>query len=247
MACSTKELNGYSIATSDGEIGHVQDVYFDDRHWTIRHVVVDTGGWITGRQVLVSPHSIQRLDRQERRLEVALTRHQIEQAPGVDTELPVSRQHAYDDYFGYPYYWLGTGVWGEAAYPMLHRADAMAAGGAETAQRVAAKREDADPHLRSAREVSGYAAVGTDGSIGQVEEFLFDERSWQIQAAVVDTRTWWPGGQVLVDIGAIEVVDWSRRELRLALTREAVRSMHPYRPPGRVKSEEELMRNVTLR
>lgn len=188
MACSNKELEGCSVAASDGDVGHVRDVRFDDGQWRIEQLVVDTGGWLAGRRTSIPAQSVRRLDRQARRLEAALTRDQIEHASG-----------------------------------------------------------DASGELRSGAELSGCAAIATDGSIGHVDEFLFDEQSWQIQAVVIDTRSWWPGGQVLVDAGAIDAIDWGGRELRLALTREAVRSMHPYRPPERVKGEDEGLRNVTLR
>jgi len=55
-----KELYGDKLAALDGEIGRVRDVYFDDKTWVIRYVVADTGSWLTGRLVLLSPHAIRR-------------------------------------------------------------------------------------------------------------------------------------------------------------------------------------------
>ena len=62
MLRSLKELQGYTISATDGDIGSVHDFYFDDQHWTVRYLVVDTGGWLSGRRVLVSPLALGRPD-----------------------------------------------------------------------------------------------------------------------------------------------------------------------------------------
>ena len=39
-----KTLTGYSLQNTDGQtIGKAKEFYFDDRHWTIRYLVADTG------------------------------------------------------------------------------------------------------------------------------------------------------------------------------------------------------------
>ncbi|MES1194358.1 MAG: PRC-barrel domain-containing protein, partial [Opitutus sp.] len=57
MLQNIKELYGSKLAASDGEIGHVKDFYFDDHTWVVRYVVADTGTWLSGRLVLLSPHA----------------------------------------------------------------------------------------------------------------------------------------------------------------------------------------------
>ncbi|MGA9539063.1 MAG: PRC-barrel domain-containing protein, partial [Desulfobacterales bacterium] len=58
MLSKTKTLKGYKLNSHDREIGKVKEFYFDDRHWAIRYLVADTGNWLTGRQVLISPYSL---------------------------------------------------------------------------------------------------------------------------------------------------------------------------------------------
>ena len=49
MQGKVKTLKGYSIQSTDGEtIGTAKEFYFDDRHWTVRYVVANTGNWLTG-------------------------------------------------------------------------------------------------------------------------------------------------------------------------------------------------------
>jgi hypothetical protein len=57
MLRSIKQLYGDSLKASDGEIGHIKDFYFDDQKWAVRYVVADTGSWLSGRLVLISPHA----------------------------------------------------------------------------------------------------------------------------------------------------------------------------------------------
>ena len=55
MLLSLRQLYGKKLGASDGDIGHVEDYYFNDQQWAIRYVVADTGSWLSGRLVLISP------------------------------------------------------------------------------------------------------------------------------------------------------------------------------------------------
>src|SRR3984957_15333038 len=123
MLRSIKQLYGNTLGASDGEIGQVKDFYFDDQNWAIRYLVVATGLWLSGRQGLISPHSIGRLDQAERVLRVDLTRKQIENSPSIESHKPVSRQYEeeYYRYYGLPCYWQGDGLWGRGAFPILNK------------------------------------------------------------------------------------------------------------------------------
>ena len=121
MLQSIKQLYGNKLGASDGEIGHVKDFYFDDQNWAVRYVVADTGSWLPGRQVLISPHSLGGLDQAGKVLRVNLTRKQIEDSPSIESHKPVSRQYEeeYYRYYGWPYYWQGDGLWGMSGFPIL--------------------------------------------------------------------------------------------------------------------------------
>src|SRR5918992_3079264 len=172
MLRSIRELQGYGIEATDGPIGSIHEMLFHDDRWVIRYLVVDTGKWLPGRKVLISPISLGKADESNRRIEADLTRKQIEDSPGIETDKPVSRQYetSYFDYYGYPYYWSGPYLWGAAAYPapmpMPTRTQA------EIEEMRARERESSDPHLHSAKEVIGYYIEASDGDIGHVEEFV---------------------------------------------------------------------------
>ena len=93
MLRSVKQLYGDKLGASDGEIGRVKDFYFEDQNWVVRYLVADTGSWLSGRKVLISPHALGSLARAGKVLLVNLTRKQIEDSPSIESHKPVSRQY----------------------------------------------------------------------------------------------------------------------------------------------------------
>lgn len=231
MFSSVSHLKGSSILAVDGELGHVKQVYFDDEAWAIRYLVVDTGPWLSGREVLISPYAVTEPPGDAKQISVSLTRRQVQHSPSVDTHLPVSRQHEaeYLRYYTFPTYWEGEQLWGMDAFPLVPAPLPTAVESeAEAAQRERGVPPE-DVHLRGSTEVSGYDIQASDDSIGHVQDFLFDDTSWAIRYLVVDTRNWWPGGaKVLLATHWITSIDWADRTVHTSLTREQVRQSPPY-------------------
>ncbi|MFB3817651.1 MAG: PRC-barrel domain-containing protein [Candidatus Methylomirabilales bacterium] len=235
MLLSTSQLDQFSIGASDGDIGRVRDVYFDDRHWTVRYFVVHTGGWLRGREVLISPVQIRRADTTRGILHASLTRAQVEGSPPVDAKKPVSRQEeaAHSSYYGFAPYWAGPNRWGPVADPWLvpRMGDPVGPQPSRPEEEILAReRSQQDPHLRSAREVRGYGLEARDGSIGHVEDFLVDPRSWAIRWVIVDTQSWWPGKHVLVSPRWVQRVRWDASAVSVDLPRDQIRSAPAYDP-----------------
>lgn len=226
MLRSIKALTGCTIAARDGDIGTVETFYFDDQQWTVRHLVVDTGGWLGGRHVLISPIAIGDTDWLNLRLAVNLTKDQIEHSPKVTTDKPVSRQYELDyyNYYGWSGYWMGPSLWGGSMSPLA------LANGPRTAATVVAEREPADQHLRSTDEVMGYHIQATDDAIGHVTDFIVDDETWQLRYMVVDTSNWWFGKDVLVAPGWIDRVSWSDRKVYVTLTKDTVKDSPAWDP-----------------
>ncbi len=233
MLRTMKDLHGFTIGASDGDIGSVKDFYFDDVSYTVRYVVVDTGGWLSGRQVLLSPIAFRAMDWEHRRITAALTKAQVEKSPDIDTEKPVSRQHeaAYYGYYGYDPYWEGSNLWGASPYPYLGPGSAPSAAELEHEGRWNwAAKDRSDPHLRSSRAVTDYYIQATDGDIGHVKDFLVDDRFWAIRYMIVDTSNWWAGKNVLVAPAWITEVDWDRSKVHVAITRARITNSPEYDP-----------------
>ena len=240
MLRNMQEIKGYAIGATDGEIGHVNDLLFDDANWVIRYLVVETGSWLMSRKVLISPYSVGNADWEHKRLPVHITKDQVKNSPDVDTDRPVSRQHEllYADYYGYPYYWSGDGFWGDGMYsPLLSSPDYLAvrpmgtvrAGMAESYARAEQELHASDdPHLRSCNVVVGYHVHATDGDLGHVSAMLVDENTWAIRYLVVDTSNWWMGQKVLVPPEWITDVSWQDSKVSINLTRETIKNSPRY-------------------
>jgi hypothetical protein len=240
MLRSVKRLEGFSVGATDGTIGNVEDFYFDDEAWVIRYAVVNTRAWL-GHEVLISTHSLGQVDWTRAVLPVTITKDQIKHSPGIDTDKPISRQYesSYLGYYGYPYYWGGTGLWGERDYP-----GTMLAGMNPSAFRgyVKAPSADpnADPHLRSCNAVMGYHIHARDGEIGHVQGFLVDDYLWAVRYLIVNTSNWWVGHQVLVSPEWIQGVSWSESKVTIDLDRQAIKDAPAYDEGALVDRDAEL-------
>jgi sporulation protein YlmC with PRC-barrel domain len=156
-----KPLLGEAIAATDGEAGRVEEVYFDDDHWRLRYLVVNTGGGLTGRKVLVSPEAIDRAKTSHDAVAVRMTRDEVAHSPGIDADMPVSRrfEEANAHYF--------RGAEGTASLPEEQR-------------------DAARSHLRSSGDVLGYSVYAADGKLGHLDDLLFDDGEWVVSGLVVE-------------------------------------------------------------
>jgi hypothetical protein len=254
MLRTVKELHDYTMGASDGVIGQVKDLYLDDEAWVVRYLVVETGSWLFGKKVLISPMAIGNPNWAERLLPVSITMEQVKDSPDVDTDQPVTRQHEleYSGYYGYPTYWGGGGYWGGGMYPGMML---PGYGGFRSAQAV---REDtqharaqveqtphdahnaqADPHLRSCKAITGYHIHASDGEIGHVSGLLIDDETWAVRYLIVDTSNWWMGHEMLIAPQWIEGVSWLEGTVSVQLTRQAVQDAPAFDATDTLSREDE--------
>lgn len=226
MLRSLRYLEGYTVSATDAELGKVVNVLFDDEHWAVRYLVVDTGGLLQSRRVLLSPASFREIDWSTRRFHVDLTVDKVRNSPKISCDEPVSRQHEHDYcvYFGYDDYWSYGRDINSVGYPGhgdLQRADVRSRVVEATGGNV---------HLRSAGDVRGYHIQGTDGLIGHVDDFIVDDQTWHVRYLVVDTSNWWLGKRVLVAPQWARQINWLESRVHVDLTREAIKRSPEWHP-----------------
>jgi uncharacterized protein YrrD len=221
MLNKAKTLKGYKLDSLDGEIGKVKEFYFDDQHWTIRYLVADTGNWLTGRQVLISPYAMVGVNQDTQSIAIDLTKRQIENSPSLNSDKPVSRQFedAYYGYYGWPTYWDGPDLWG--FYPDIVRDP-------QKWRQSNPGGKAWDPHLRSTHDVSGHHIQAADGAIGHVEDFIIDDQTWAIRYLILNTQNWWPGKKVLLSPRWIERVSWEESKVFVNLRRQTLKQSPEY-------------------
>jgi len=76
----------YAVQARDGATGHVDDFLIDDESWTLQYIVVDTGNWLSGKKVLVSPSYVYQIDWAEAIVHVDLNQETIQNSPEYELE-----------------------------------------------------------------------------------------------------------------------------------------------------------------
>jgi hypothetical protein len=97
-------LAGFDVEAIDGSIGAVDEDTTDRDH-----LIVDTGFWIFGKKRLLPAGVVSRIDYDQRKVYVNLTKDQIKSAPDIDDSFDLSRDTEWDrdpyaNYYG-PYSW----------------------------------------------------------------------------------------------------------------------------------------------
>ncbi|MDI1249250.1 MAG: PRC-barrel domain-containing protein [Lacunisphaera sp.] len=222
MLQNIQQLYGRKLGATDGDIGHVKDFYFDDKTWAVRYLVADTGTWLSGREVLLSPHAfgpraVELFGGGAEAVQVNLTRQQIEASPSIESHRPVSRQHEeeYFRYYGWPTYWQDGGMLGLAGFPVVTPPP-------ENRPHHGHNQRD-DLHLRSTKAVTGYHIHATDGQIGSVSGFMVDGKNWAISELVVETGHWYAGKTILVLSRNIDRISYDDSTVFVNLTMDDIR------------------------
>jgi uncharacterized protein YwbE len=214
MLHSIHHRYGEKLRALDGEIGHVRDFYFDDQNWAVRYLVADTGRWLIGRLVLLSPHALGQLVPNEKGLLVNLTRQQIEDSPSIEEHKPVYRQHEeeYHRHYGFPYYAQRSPLWGLSGYPVL----------VPPPRPADVERKRIDSHLRSTRHVKGYKVEANDGALGEVEDFLIDGKSWMIRKIIIESGHWYSSEKLTIPAEKVSRISYDDSTVYLEAARSEI-------------------------
>lgn len=216
-------LTSYTVFGNDGEIGTVSDTYFDEENWTIRYLVVKTGATFLSEKRFISPLLIEKLDHQEEVIRVNISKDDAEKSPDPGDE-PVSRKYEQDfnTYYRLTPYWVGNGVWGSTSI-----ADDIPPGTEPVVHD--SQQSEENQFVHQAKKVIGYELSVKDDTFGKVDNFLIDEKTFEIKYFIVDTHRWLPGGKkVLISTKWIEEVGLNSSKLTVDVTRDQVEKAPEY-------------------
>ena len=218
-----EELRHAKVQAVDGDIGRVTDVYFDDRLWTVRYLVIDTSRWLFGRRVLISPKALVEVPYGPQSILLNLTRDQIRDSPSWNTDPPISRQYeaTLHGYYG----------WGVATMPTLPVLGAPLVASTPYAAMVPPGvavdnmrelSEDYDEHLRSMAEVTGYRVQATDGEIAKLEDFAFLAREPRVHALILSIHGNPGEDRVMLPVQHVTGIDWPGSTVKVNASIRAV-------------------------
>jgi len=258
MLIKSKTIRNYKLRGIDGEVGSVKEFYFDDKYWTVRYLVANTGGWLNSRQVLISPYFLRNVDYDSELINVDLTKIQIENSPSLDQDMPVSRQYeeSYHSYFGAPLYWAGPNMWGANPYILRDR-DKWPSGRGNTGTLSSESADDTssvtagtagntgltnsgntvttsggntwDSNLRSSKDVSGHKIHASDeDKIGSVDDFIIDDETWTIRYIIINTGNLFTGRKVLISPEWIDHISWDDSRVYINLTKDDIKQSPEY-------------------
>ena len=222
MERTIDNLVGCRLVANDGEVGKVEDVYFDDESWTVRYLVLRTDDWLSGRKVLIAPLALLEDGGMPGVFRVNLTQDQIRHSPDIDTEKPVSRQQEIELYGHYSW----KGYWESGFY-------AQGVGEIKEVSHIPQNvkgRPAVDLHLRATSYVTGFHVHGTDGELGHICNFVIDDRTWKVLNLVVDTGHLPGGNKVLVAVDHIMQMRWNDSEVYLNETKADIKKSTVFEP-----------------
>jgi hypothetical protein len=234
MLKSLEKLHGSTVSAADGEVGTVARLLVDVHQWVVRYIVVNTGNWLAGHEVLISPWSIAPGTKASEDLTLSLTRDQVQNSPPYDATQALTREHEHAllGYYGYPLYWAGPMLWGPvpaaAAGAPPDILSARAEGVDPTGGTATALADGDVSGLADSQEIFGTHLHARDGDIGHVDDFLAEADTWRIRYLVVDTNNWWIGKHVLIAPDWIEKFDWPDHKLHVIVDRESIQAAPEY-------------------
>lgn len=223
MFHSLRNMIGRKILATDGVLGKVIDIYFDDLTWTARYVVVETGIWLSCRQVLLSLISLGLQDWNSNVLIVNINCEKVRNSPYIDTMRPVFRQNEIllHEYYQWSNYW-DNGNQATSGLTSIPLFDDLMQPDVEQTERIN------DTHLRSICQVTGYTVHANDGIIGEVDGFIVENDKWKIKFIAVATGSWMTIKKVLVYSCFIHNVNWSKASIYLDCSKETIKETPMY-------------------
>lgn len=223
MRYSIKDLLKFHVQTVDNEKGSLRDLIFldiDEQKWVVRYLPVHFGGWIIRKDAVISPLAVNKIDRGV--IHTSLTREQVESCPDIELEEPVSRkkEERFYDFFRWPYYWTGAGIWGIAPSPkgLLERPYALPSTGAREEEKSEEEAKVSEgslrTHLRSAASMLKYSLEIEDKLYGLVMDCVLNTENWTVSHLVIE-RTKQVGESLafLLPVSLISEIKWGEKSL----------------------------------
>ncbi|GAA0595785.1 PRC-barrel domain-containing protein [Virgibacillus siamensis] len=225
----TSTLKTYNIYATDGEMGKIHDLYFDDDKWGLRYVVVDSRKWLPGRRVLLSPASFDSIDSKEAFVKAKEDKETIRNSPKVPEGQPITREveKSLTGYYGWGRYWTDSLVGGVQPRPYNDvRNEALAK---DQIQQEMNLNEETNLDLRSADETMDYKVHADDGKLGHAADLVLDDHYWKMRYLIVESEGL-PNenNYYVMDLEDVESVDWFEGDIYVRGSLDSIKQKRSY-------------------
>lgn len=218
MLRHTKIITGCKIVSSDGIVGKVADLLFDERSLTFRYLVAHVGPRFSGQLVLLSFKTVEDIDEDRRALRVSLRRRAVEASPSVSTHNAISMEAQL---------LLGKyRQWTPAHVKRLppSRAKNISNDATRQEKKKAEDVVEVGSRLRSVREITGYRIAATDGDIGHLKDLIVDDGTWNIEQLIANAGNWLFQRKVQIPSAAIQNIYWAERRVHVSMRRAEIKN-----------------------
>lgn len=222
MYVSFNDIRSFTLRSGDEEIGHVHDVYVDDRDWVAQYLIAETGGWFSSNKIVLNNSGIDSVDLDNRILTTSLSKQEVENAPPASSRETVSQANDKAWMLAPPSMVYLAGSRGAVLPPSFY--DEAIEMDRAVSQDPAAQKADQkrERHLRSANELVGYGIFASDGDIGSVSDLVIDPSDWRIAYLSIDTGNWLPGKLVILPPKIAKAVSWADRSISFSMTKSKI-------------------------
>jgi sporulation protein YlmC with PRC-barrel domain len=226
MFISVNSLVNCTVLATDGEIGKVDNLYFDNKTWSTAYVVLRVSDAIGGKRVFLPPTALGKIDRKRKEFAVVYSKEQVMSIPDLNPGTQAKREgvqlNRHDARI--PFFMPGPSV-------DLSIISFPASGARDGQSRQESLLEEDDPHLRSANDVTRYHIRATDEKVGHVDDLIVDDSTWAICHLVVATSRWLPSRKVLIGPQSVKMINRSEGMVYVDLTMRRLKASPRYVPP----------------
>lgn len=232
MMRSIEDMFGCSVTCTDGDLGKIDQIYFDMHSWRMRYLVIDTSAWGYGQKIWVPRCCIHQIDFASSVVKLNLDQQKMLGSPAIDTQKPISRlqEARIVNYYGCKPYWEEAYAKGASQHPSgAINAAVEVKPGTHERMTLHTNAVNIKVHLLSTEQASKYTIEAVDGPIGHIRDFVFDDETWAIRYLTIDTHEWWQSeSEVLLSTESIDSIDSAVSTISITLSRDAIRHGRVY-------------------
>ncbi|MBU2513731.1 PRC-barrel domain-containing protein [bacterium] len=230
------EFKENQVKTRDGRFGKVSDVIISNDAWDIKYIVIDVGGWLFNRKVLLSTNHLELREGEDCDLSTMLTMNQLKTNPQWTGNKPFTYRNrtifshlpVYPAYGGLGFPWLFSSI-------SLNPINDMGVAAMEDQ----ANTEADEQKLQSINEVRTYRIAASDKEIGCVEDFLVEDKTWTVPYLLICVGNSC-GKNVLISSNQITGMNDAESLITTTISSKQIEACPEYNPE---KSIEGIMRS----
>lgn len=207
-----KHMFGYAVQATDGQIGKVEDFFVEEATWSVRYMVVRTGGLLSGERALIPIGCVASTDVDRRIIKVSFSQSQVTDNAPPGAVQPVSAEM-------------------EACLKALYGGtDFRRDGGLIRVGCELPQTPRTVSSLRSVREITTYRIETLEGPCGLCTDLLAYTENWSVPYVVVNTKEWTPHGHVMIPSAWIRHISWQEMQTDVAVHRRRIQKAQRFDP-----------------